>query len=148
MINTLQLERIERPCDIPDLGILADLTWVSFSNNQMLTVLNLQADPDPTIQGYEESPRGAARIFGPDALKQFCDTLGLELVIRAHQVVEDGYEFFGNKTLVTIFSAPNYCGQFENVGSILHISKDLNCSFTTFRANDSIKYKKSKKKNK
>lgn len=65
------MEKIERPCDIPDMGVLADLTW---------------ADPDPAVRGYEESPRGAASIFGPDALKSFCDNLGLELIIRAHQV--------------------------------------------------------------
>uniref|UniRef100_A0AC34F1Q9 Serine/threonine-protein phosphatase n=1 Tax=Panagrolaimus sp. ES5 TaxID=591445 RepID=A0AC34F1Q9_9BILA len=126
-----QLERIERPCDIPDLGILADLTW---------------ADPDPQVKGFEESPRGAARIFGPDALKEFCNTLGLELIIRAHQVVEDGYEFFADKMLVTIFSAPNYCGQFENSGCVLNISRDLVCSFNIFRANETgKKCKKSKK---
>lgn len=53
------------------MGVLADLTW---------------ADPDPTITGYEESPRGAASVFGEDALKAFCDNLGLELIVRAHQV--------------------------------------------------------------
>ena len=33
----------------------------------------------------------------------------LDLVCRAHQVVEDGYEFQANRSLVTVFSAPNYC---------------------------------------
>lgn len=104
------MQKIERPCDIPDLGILADLTW---------------ADPDPNIRGYEESPRGAARIFGEQALKDFCKNLGLELIVRAHQVVNDGYEFFADRHLVTIFSAPYYCGQFENAAAILHVSKDM-----------------------
>ena len=40
---------------------------------------------------------------------------------RAHQVVEDGYEFFGSRRLVTIFSAPNYCGEFDNAGAIMQI---------------------------
>ncbi|VDM99204.1 unnamed protein product, partial [Thelazia callipaeda] len=102
--------QIERPCDVPDMGILADLTW---------------ADPDPGVSGYEESPRGAASIFGKDALKSFCNNLGLELVIRAHQVVQEGYEFFGDRQLVTIFSAPNYCGQFNNAACVMKISKDL-----------------------
>ena len=43
--------------------------------------------------------------------------------------MEDGYEFFANKQLVTIFSAPNYCGEFDNDGSMLSIDKDLCCSF-------------------
>ncbi|KAJ1536681.1 hypothetical protein HK096_008737 [Nowakowskiella sp. JEL0078] len=38
-----------------------------------------------------------------------------DLVCRAHMVVEEGYEFFGDRTLVTVFSAPNYCGEFGQV---------------------------------
>lgn len=45
------------------------------------------------------------------------------------QVVEDGYEFFADKRLVTIFSAPNYCGEFDNVGALLTIDESLLCSF-------------------
>ena len=32
------------------------------------------------------------------------------------KVVEDGYEFFAKRQLVTLFSAPNYCGEFDNAG--------------------------------
>ena len=46
----------------------------------------------------------------------------MDLICRAHQVVEDGYEFFANKQLVTIFSAPNYCGEFDNSGKILRLN--------------------------
>uniref|UniRef100_A0A1I7RVW4 Serine/threonine-protein phosphatase n=1 Tax=Bursaphelenchus xylophilus TaxID=6326 RepID=A0A1I7RVW4_BURXY len=113
-----QMDRIERPCDIPDLGILADLTW---------------ADPDPNIELYEDSPRGAARVFGEAALEAFCKQLGLELIVRAHQVVNDGYEFFCNRKLVTIFSAPYYCAQFENAAAIMNVTKDMEISFTIFR---------------
>lgn len=43
--------------------------------------------------------------------------------------MEDGYEFFAEKRLVTIFSAPNYCGEFDNVGALLTIDESLLCSF-------------------
>ena len=45
------------------------------------------------------------------------------------QVVEDGYEFFANRRLVTLFSAPNYCGQFDNAGAMMSVDDSLMCSF-------------------
>jgi serine/threonine-protein phosphatase PP1 catalytic subunit len=53
----------------------------------------------------------------------------LGLICRAHQVVEDGYEFMANRGLVTIFSAPNYCGEFDNNAGILNVDETLCCSF-------------------
>ena len=47
------------------------------------------------------------------------------------QVVEDGYEFFAKRQLVTLFSAPNYCGEFDNAGSMMTV--DETCVFTTFQ---------------
>lgn len=45
------------------------------------------------------------------------------------QVVEDGYEFFADRQLVTIFSAPNYCGEFNNAGALMNVDATLLCSF-------------------
>ncbi len=45
------------------------------------------------------------------------------------QVVEDGYEFFAKRRLVTIFSAPNYCGEFDNAGAMMSVDETLMCSF-------------------
>ena len=44
-------------------------------------------------------------------------------------MVEDGYEFFANRQLVTIFSAPNYCGEFDNAGAMMSVDETLVCSF-------------------
>ena len=43
--------------------------------------------------------------------------------------MEDGYEFMSNRGLVTIFSAPNYCGEFDNNAGILNVDETLCCSF-------------------
>jgi serine/threonine-protein phosphatase PP1 catalytic subunit len=48
-------------------------------------------------------------------------------------VVEDGYEFQADRQLVTLFSAPNYCGEFDNAGGMMVVSEDLICSFRILR---------------
>lgn len=44
-------------------------------------------------------------------------------------MVEDGYEFFARRHLVTLFSAPNYCGEFDNAGAMMSVDDTLMCSF-------------------
>ncbi len=63
------------------------------------------------MNGWEPSDRGVSFHFGADVLETFLCKNSLSLIVRAHQVVEDGYEFFNRRSLVTLFSAPNYCGQ-------------------------------------
>ena len=43
--------------------------------------------------------------------------------------MEDGYEFFAKRQLVTLFSAPNYCGEFDNAGGMMSVDESLMCSF-------------------
>jgi serine/threonine-protein phosphatase PP1 catalytic subunit len=79
--------------------------------------------------GWQENDRGVSYTFGPDVVDRFLQKHDLELVCRAHQVVEDGYEFFAKRSLVTIFSAPNYCGEFDNAGAMMSVDESLLCSF-------------------
>lgn len=108
------IRNVKRPTDIPDSGLLCDLLW---------------SDPDKDITGWAGNERGVSFTFGPDVVARFLEKHDLELICRAHQVVEDGYEFFAKRHLVTIFSAPNYCGEFDNAGAIMSIDADLMCSF-------------------
>jgi serine/threonine-protein phosphatase PP1 catalytic subunit len=55
-------------------------------------------------------------------------------------VVEDGYEFFAKRQLVTLFSAPNYCGEFDNAGSMMTVDETLMCSFQILKPSDKKKY--------
>ena len=66
--------------------------------------------------------------FNEEVVESFCEKHEIDLVCRGHLVVDDGYEFFANRKLVTIFSAPNYCGLFENHGYLLSVREDLTCS--------------------
>ncbi|CAG2099941.1 unnamed protein product [Medioppia subpectinata] len=103
---------------IPDQGLLCDLLW---------------SDPDKTITGWGENDRGVSVTFGVDKLRSFIDSVNIDLICRAHQVVEDGYEFFGDRDLVTIFSAPNYCGEFDNSGAIMNVDEKMCCSFQVLK---------------
>ena len=67
-------------------------------------------------------------------VRQFLRRHDLDLVVRAHQVVEDGYEFFAGRELVTVFSAPNYCGEFDNAAGMLLVNEDLVCSFKVLKS--------------
>jgi serine/threonine-protein phosphatase PP1 catalytic subunit len=55
------------------------------------------------------------------------------------QVVEDGYEFFAKRQLVTIFSAPNYCGEFDNAGAVMSVDDTLMCSFQILKPAEKTK---------
>ena len=80
-----QLRKIPRPTEIPDAGLLCDLLW---------------SNPDADIRGWGESDHEYSLTFGEDIVANFLARSGLELICRAHQVVEDGYEFFAQRRLV------------------------------------------------
>ncbi|KAI8985054.1 Metallo-dependent phosphatase-like protein [Pilobolus umbonatus] len=109
-----QIKQIRRPLEIPEEGLLSDLLW---------------SDPNDVSETWSENDRGVSVCFGKKNIDDFLIKNDLDLICRAHMVVEDGYEFFNNRTLVTLFSAPNYCGEFDNYGGIMTISDDLMCSF-------------------
>ncbi|TPP39998.1 Calcineurin-like phosphoesterase family protein [Leishmania donovani] len=108
------INEILRPCDVPDRGILCDLLW---------------ADPENEVRGFLESDRGVSYLFGEDIVNDFLDMVDMDLIVRAHQVVQRGYEFFASRQLVTVFSAPNYCGEFDNDAAVMTIDDKLQCSF-------------------
>lgn len=105
-------------------GLLCDLLW---------------SDPDKQIQGWGENDRGVSFTFGADIVTNFLKRHDLDLICRAHQVVEDGYEFFAKRQLVTLFSAPNYCGEFDNAGAMMSVDETLMCSFQILKPADNTK---------
>ncbi|KAG8296776.1 Serine/threonine-protein phosphatase PP1-gamma catalytic subunit [Homalodisca vitripennis] len=118
-LNTLdQIRQLGRPTDVPDQGLLCDLLW---------------SDPSNDVVGWGENDRGVSFTFGKEVVTRFLIRFELDLVVRAHQVVEDGYEFFGQRQLVTVFSAPNYCGEFDNAAAMMTIDAQLVCSFQILR---------------
>ena len=112
--NMDQIKNIMRPTDVPDQGLLCDLLW---------------SDPERGIETYGDNDRGVSYTFGEAVVRKFNEKHDIDLICRAHQVVEDGYEFFQRRQLVTLFSAPNYCGEFDNSGAMMSVDETLMCSF-------------------
>ncbi|KAI1800492.1 phosphoprotein phosphatase PPZ [Daldinia bambusicola] len=125
------IRNIARPTDVPDYGLLNDLLW---------------SDPADMEADWEANERGVSYCFGKRVITDFLATHDFDLVCRAHMVVEDGYEFFNDRVLVTVFSAPNYCGEFDNWGAVMSVSAELLCSFELLKPLDSSALKSHIKK--
>jgi len=95
------IRNIARPTDVPDYGLLNDLLW---------------SDPADMEEDWEANERGVSYCFGKKVITQFLERHNFDLVCRAHMVVEDGYEFFTDRVLVTVFSAPNVSFYSFNLG--------------------------------
>jgi serine/threonine-protein phosphatase 5 len=72
--------------------------------------------------------------FGPDITKRFLEQNNLEYIVRSHECKDGGYEVAHDGRCITVFSAPNYCDQVGNKGSIVIFKDDLKPSFVTFDA--------------
>ena len=88
--------------------------------------------------GWGENDRGVSFTFGAEVAAKFLHKHDFDLICRAHQVVEDGYEFFAKRQLVTLFSAPNYCGEFDNAGAMMSVDETLMCSFQILKVSTSF----------
>jgi len=119
-IKTLdQIRLIDRRVEIPHEGAFCDLMW---------------SDPEE-IETWAMSPRGAGWLFGSRVTDEFNHINGLELIARAHQLVQEGFKYwFPEKSLVTVWSAPNYCYRCGNVAAILSLNEHLERKFDIFSA--------------
>ena len=109
-----QIDALERPLNMENGGVeLMDILWSDPTEND-------------GIEGLRPNARGPGLVtFGPDRVKSFCETNGIQMIIRAHECVMDGFERFAQGQLLTVFSATNYCGTANNAGAILVLGRDL-----------------------
>jgi serine/threonine-protein phosphatase PP1 catalytic subunit len=114
LVESQDILKIARPTDVPDKGMLCDLLW---------------ADPDKNIMNWGENDRGVSYTFGKYQVTKFLEKNKIDLICRAHQVVVDGYEFFCDRDFVTVFSAPDYCGEFDNKAAVMFVDENMKCSF-------------------
>ncbi|KAL7719949.1 serine/threonine protein phosphatase PP1-2 [Entamoeba marina] len=103
-----QLRKIERPLDIPKEGLICDIVW---------------SDYDEEIIGFcDNERREISVVFGKDLLATFLKENGLKLMIRGHEVANNG--FLVEEYCITVFSACQYRGSFDNSAATVIIEKD------------------------
>jgi serine/threonine-protein phosphatase PP1 catalytic subunit len=95
----------------------------------------LWSDPKTSDEQWQENERGVSFTFNEEVVEEFCEKNEIDLVCRGHMVVDEGYEFFANRKCVTVFSAPNYCGMFENNACFMKVDEQLYCGFTILKPN-------------
>jgi len=116
-INSMDdINQLDRMQEIPVEGAVCDLLW---------------SDPDDR-QGWGMSPRGAGFTFGDDVSKQFNHCNGLNLIIRAHQLVMEGFQWHHTDNVLTVFSAPNYCYRCGNLAGIVEYDDHLTPKIVTY----------------
>ncbi|CAK7224877.1 sporulation-induced protein [Sporothrix curviconia] len=114
-----QIRVVARAQEIPHEGAFCDLVW---------------SDPED-IEAWAVSPRGAGWLFGDKVAHEFNHVNCLKTIARAHQLVNEGYKFhFPEKSVVTVWSAPNYCYRCGNVASIMTVDNNLESKFRIFSA--------------
>ena len=117
-----KIRLIDRKQEVPHEGAMCDLLW---------------SDPDE-IDGWGLSPRGAGFLFGADIVKVFNHRNDLSLIARAHQLVMEGFKEMFNASIVTVWSAPNYCYRCGNVAAVLELSEDESGTGLFARSNGDV----------
>ena len=115
--NLEEINNLERKKEIPENGIITDLIW---------------SDPKEEVDEYVPSEKGAGQFYGEKAVHNFLkENSNIEMIIRSHELVDNGYKYQFNNKLLTVFSAPNYGGRVGNTGSILKIDENSKFNFIT-----------------
>lgn len=110
-----QLEGLPRPSvvDLSKRSLLNEVLW---------------SDPTDSDErnGCHPNARGPNTVsYGPDRVRSFCESNGLKLLVRAHQCVQDGFEFCAHGRVLTLFSAPDYGARWKNDAAMLVINREL-----------------------
>ncbi|KAF5177548.1 Serine/threonine-protein phosphatase [Thalictrum thalictroides] len=116
-VKLSDIKAIDRFCEPPEEGLMCELLW---------------SDPQP-MRGRGPSKRGVGLSFGEDVTERFLKDNNLDLVVRSHEVKDEGYEIDHNGKLITVFSAPNYCDQMGNKGAFIKFNApDMKPNIVTF----------------
>ena len=104
-MSVSELQQLDRQVEPSFPSAVSELLW---------------SDPTDSSDGLSANrQRGAGWRFGKAVTNSFLHRNGLELLVRSHEVRQQGYSVEHDGRLVTVFSAPNYCDAQGNLGAVL-----------------------------
>ena len=119
MVLKNDIEKFNRRIEPPGVGIFCDILWSDPTIHE-----------DGGLEGTNEAfafnqVRNCSFFFGLDACNRYLKKNNLITLIRAHEAQPDGYKchHWGNEgfpQVITIFSAPNYCGGYNNLAAFIN----------------------------
>ncbi|KAF7683921.1 Serine/threonine-protein phosphatase 2B catalytic subunit alpha isoform [Astathelohania contejeani] len=121
ILKTTDINKFNRNAEPKSLGLFCDLLW---------------SDPHPDYNGYEgDEPflnnlsRRCSYYYTKNGVREFLKKNDLMCIVRGHEVQDKGYKFYqpifeNQPSIITIFSAPNYCDAYNNQGAILKFEKN------------------------
>jgi len=135
--NVRAINNINRFQEPPREGLLCDLLW-----SDPLEPKEGEAQPPKrnTAPFVHNEVRGCSFFFTFEGAARFLQKNSLLSIIRAHEAQLEGYKMHktnaatGFPSVITIFSAPNYCDVYNNKGAILKFENStlnilqFNCS--------------------
>ena len=108
---------INRQDELPTTGVLCDLCW---------------SDPDIDLINWKKNERGAGWLFGANQVNEFCHLNNLNFITRSHQLVQEGFQWYFDKKLITIWSAPNYMYRAGNKATIMKYNSEKDFDLVFF----------------
>lgn len=138
--NLKAINGVNRFQEPPREGLLCDLIW----SDPLEQAEGAEAKPAKGKKGappfIHNEVRGCSYFYSFDAAAKFLQKNSLLSVIRAHEAQLEGYKMHktnpatGFPSVITIFSAPNYCDCYNNKAAILKFDNStlnilqFNCS--------------------
>ena len=105
--------------NFPDRGLPFDLLW---------------SYPRKGVDGFDNyAGSDIIYAFGENAVENFLDKNNFLLMVRGYWVIQKGYEYFANKRWVSLFSASNFWGEYDNYGAVMTLDDSLEVNFTVFK---------------
>eukprot|EP01100_Stratorugosa_tubuloviscum_P000421 TRINITY_DN1094_c0_g1_i1.p1 TRINITY_DN1094_c0_g1~~TRINITY_DN1094_c0_g1_i1.p1 ORF type:complete len:576 (-),score=231.43 TRINITY_DN1094_c0_g1_i1:136-1863(-) len=133
-----EINLIDRFHEPDDQGLFCDLLWSDpLHMDDVCSPQDLTLDDvnDFAMISFTNSSRGCGWQFGLRAVSRFIEANNVNCIVRAHEAQPEGftvhkfgYDLFGlsptgfkSDPVITIFSAPNYCGTHGNKAAIMRI---------------------------